>query len=259
MAVVEPRAVPPEEAIAFFRAKGYAIGFDWRDVWHEEHGIAFTVAKAMSLDILEDIRGAVDQAISSGITFRDFEKYLVPILQAKGWWGRKTVVDPVTGETVDAQLGSRRRLEIIFDTNVRTSYAAGQWERIERLKDRRPWLRYVAVMDARTRPQHAAWHNTILRADDPWWQTHFPPNGWKCRCTVMQLSDRDLGRYGLDPSPEEPPMDLQPWLNKRTGQFEMVPAGIDPGFANNAGLLDRAAEAEKRLVEKRALIAGPAR
>lgn len=259
MATIEPRAVRPEEAIRFFRDKGYAIGFDWRDVWENEHAVAFTVAKAISLDVLADIRAAVDMAIADGITFRQFEQHLAPILQARGWWGRAEMTDPQTGETVIAQLGSRRRLGIIFDTNIRTSYAAGQWERIQRLKDRRPWLRYVAVMDERTRDDHRRWHGTVLPADDPWWATHFPPNGWRCRCSVQQLSDRDLSRYGFDPSSNAPPDDLRPWLNKRSGQFEMIPDGIDPGFASNPGLTDRLADAERRLVERRALIVPPAR
>ena len=43
-------------------------------------------------------------------------------------------------------------------------------------------LRYVAVLDARTRPEHRAWHGLILPIDHPLWDTHYPPNGWGCRC-----------------------------------------------------------------------------
>ena len=38
--------------------------------------------------------------------------------------------------------------------------AKGRWERIERVADDRPWLRYFAVRDGRTRPDHLAWHGT---------------------------------------------------------------------------------------------------
>ena len=41
--------LPPAEAIRFFQKKGYKFGFDWRDVWKEEHAVAFTVAKAMQI------------------------------------------------------------------------------------------------------------------------------------------------------------------------------------------------------------------
>lgn len=57
----EFKAIAPEAAMRWFKSKGYAFGFDWRDVWKEEHAIAFTVAKAASLDILQDIRGELEK------------------------------------------------------------------------------------------------------------------------------------------------------------------------------------------------------
>jgi len=123
------------------------------------------------------------------------------------------------------------------------AHARGHWERIERVAAERPWLRYVSVLDARTRPDHAAWHGTILRWDDPWWETHYPPNGWRCRCLVQQLDDGDLEAFGFTPS-DGPPAGSEttrPWTNKRTGETVEVPVGIDPGFAHNVGRLGAAA------------------
>jgi uncharacterized protein with gpF-like domain len=96
-------SLDPVEAVAFFRKKGLAASFNWKDVWAEEHAVAFTVAKAMRVDILEDIRGAVDAALAKGIPFHEFQKNLAPILQAKGWWGKRDMIDPLTGEIVAAQ------------------------------------------------------------------------------------------------------------------------------------------------------------
>jgi len=232
---IEFKNLPPKEAIAYFEKKGYAIGFDWRDVWQHEHARAFTVAKAMRIDILEDIRGAVDAAIKGGLTPRQFKKNLTPILQAKGWWGKQEMADPLSGELRKVQLGSPRRLQTIFDVNMRTSYAAGKWQGIQRLKDRRPYLRYVAVMDGRTRPQHRAWHGTVLPVDHAFWKTHYPPNGWRCRCTVQQLSKRDLQRFGHKLSPD-PAVQTRKWGNPRTGEIHDVPVGIDAGFDYNVGI-----------------------
>lgn len=229
------KALPPAKAVEFLRAKGYATSFNWRDMWQEEHGRAFTVAKVMRLDILQDIRQSVDKALAEGTTFRQFQAELTPTLQAKGWWGRQSMLDPATGKEQEVQLGSPRRLKTIYDTNLRMARSAGRWEAIERNKERRPYLRYVAVMDSRTRHQHAEWHNTILPADDPWWETHYPPNGWNCRCMVQQLSARDLERYGLTPTETAPPDNARPYINRRTGEVTMVPRGIDPGFAYNVG------------------------
>lgn len=228
------RALPPEEAIESFRRKGYQIGFDWRDVWQEEHQRSFTVAKAMRTDLLQDIRAAVDEAIAEGTTLAQFRERLTPVLQERGWWGRQAMVDPLTGETVTAQLGSPRRLEIIFDTNLRQSYAVGRWERIERNAADFPFLRYVATLDERTRDDHRAWHGTILPVDDPWWDTHYPPNDWRCRCTVVPLTPEQAEALG-GPSTEPPPSPTRAWRNPRTGEVIRAPQGVNPGFAYNPG------------------------
>ena len=231
---VQLKPLPPEEALRYFRSKGYRTGFAWQDVWQQEHARAFTVAKAMRLDILGDIREALDKALAEGIPFEQFKKSLRPTLEAKGWWGRKEMVDPATGETADVQLGSPRRLRIIYDTNIRMAHAAGDWAKIERVKDRRPYLLYSAVRDRRTRPLHKTWDGTVLLVDDPWWDTHYPPNGWRCRCRPRQLGPRDLDRYGLKLG-QAPVIDTKPWKNPRTGEIIHVPEGIDPGFGYNVG------------------------
>lgn len=227
--------LPPREAIEAFRRKGYEITFDWRDMMHEEHSRGFTVAKVASLDILHDIRAAVDRAISQGDTFEQFRREITPELQRRGWWGRSEMTDPLTGERREVQLGSPRRLRVIYDTNLRMAHAAGRWEGIERTAQARPWLRYVAILDDRTRDEHRDWHDTILRWDDPWWNQHNPPNGWNCRCTVQQLSDADLRRRGFTPSGGGPDVPTREWRNRRTGEVTRIPQGIDPGFSYNVG------------------------
>ncbi|MGB0747174.1 MAG: PBECR2 nuclease fold domain-containing protein [Magnetospiraceae bacterium] len=234
MATVSPFGLEPEDSIQFFRKKGFALGFDWRDVWKKEHAVAFTVAKAMRLDILEDIRAAVDAAIKNGITFSEFQKGLEPILKAKGWWGKGMAFDPKTKTLKRAQLGSPRRLRVIYDTNLRMAHAAGRWQRIAAVADRRPWLVYITAGDSRVRPAHRRWHYVVRRWDDPFWDTHYPPNGWFCRCIILQLSDRDLARLGLTESPP-PVIDLEPRLNTRRGKMDFVPQGIDTGFDYNVG------------------------
>ena len=232
---VKLQALPPKEAIKYFRSKGYKISFDWQDVWQEEHAHAFTVAKAMRTDILQDIRRSMDSAIAEGTTLQEFKKQLKPTLQEKGWWGRKLLIDPKTGEEKEVQLGSSRRLRTIFDTNMRSAYAAGRWERIERVKKTRPYLRYIAVQDNRTRDKHRQWHNTILPVDHPFWQKFYPPNGWHCRCSVQQLSKRDLDKRGLKVTEHPPSPPDVTFRDKNSGRLQKVPKGIDPGFNFNIG------------------------
>ena len=177
MEITGPGPVP-RDALDYFRNKGWKIGFDYRDVWREEHAYAFTVAKATQVEVLESIRDAIDKAIAAGMTKRQFEKELTPVLQRLGWWGTKDTIDPLTGEPVRAKLGSPRRLNTIYETNLRTARAAGQWKRAERTKKALPYLRYELGPSEHHRAWHVAWEGTTLSVDDDWWNAHMPPNGW---------------------------------------------------------------------------------
>ncbi len=232
------RALPAAEAVAFFRRKFPLRSFDFRDVEAEEHAVAFTMAKAMQLDVLRTVQEELERQLREGPDLRAFRASLEPRLRALGWWGRRKRVDPLTGEERTVTLGTPRRLETIFRTNVRTAYAAGAWARQRRLAERAPWLLYDAVLDSRTRPKHREWDGTVLRWDDPWWGTHYPPNGWNCRCSVIQLDDADLRERGLSPG-VAPRGLVRRWVNPRTGRVREVPEGVDPAWAYHVG---RAAE-----------------
>lgn len=226
-------ASPPRAALDFFRSKKLKPSFDYRDVWREEHGYAFTVTKGMQLDILEDIQNSLGDALEQGKTFQQFKKELTPTLQKKGWWGTQKMTDPVTGKNRPVQLGTPRRLKTIYDTNMRTARAVGQWDRIQANKQTHPYLRYQLGPSEKHRLQHQQWAGLILSVDDPFWQSHFPPNGWGCKCRVRAISSREALRYGgASASPE---IKKREWVNKRTGEIMQVPVGIDPGFDINPG------------------------
>jgi SPP1 gp7 family putative phage head morphogenesis protein len=239
MADLTLEPLPPAEAIRFFEDKGYTPSFAWQDVWQQEHARGFTVAKMMRHDLLETVRRSLDKALREGTPFATWAKDLMPTLQAEGWWGRQEMRDPLTGEIRDVQLGSPHRLRTIFDTNLRTARAAGRWERIERNAERRPYLRYSAIQDARTRPEHAAWHGLIRRWDDPIWETLYPPNGWNCRCLVQQYGERDLARKGWSVTSDREAgairQQTREWVNRRTGEILEIQDGVDPGFGYNVG------------------------
>lgn len=241
------KAVNPEEAIAYFRQKGYRIGFDYRDVWQQEHQAAFTVAKVMQLDLLTEIREFVDAAIADGTTLAVFQEELMPRLVRRGWWGRQEMVDPDDGETKLVQLGSPRRLEVIFDNNLATAYSEGQWERTERNQELFPYLQYGSSASVNPRHSHAIFANLVLRVDDPFWQSHYPIKEWGCKCPVYQLSGRMLEREGLQVG-KAPPEVMREVVNKRTGEVMRVPQGVDPAFHYPPG--GRRAHLEKMLQDK---------
>ena len=231
------RRLRPEDALAFFRAKGLAppdARFDFRDVWRDEHARQFVVAKAMRTEVLETIRGAFDRALAGGDTLTGFMDELEPELKRLGWWGEGMERDPRTGLLNTVQLGSPRRLQIIFDANMRASHAAGKWARIERVKDAFPFLRYIQIQRDTKREAHARYHQLIRPVDDPVWERIYPPNGWRCGCTVQQLSRAMMERRGLT---ESAPFEIEERgvLNRRTGQIEPTALGVDPAWDGNPG------------------------
>ncbi len=235
---IELKVQPPKEALAFFEGKGLLVTGSWQSLWQEEHARAFTVANLARVDLLQEIHDALGQALKDGLDYRAFAKALVPRLQAAGWWNQ-----PVPeGKPLTPQ-----RLQLIYDANLRTSYAVGKWVRIQRLQARRPFLRYHTMGDRRVRPAHRAWEGITRPVKDAFWDTHYPPNGWRCRCSVEQLSQEDMDTEGIEVTPEGAlPTGTTTYTNRATGEVTTVPTGIDPGWAYNPGkaaqpgLLDQA-------------------
>lgn len=186
----------PAKAIAYLKFKGYAITWNWQDMLDQAHDQAFTVAKAMRLDLLSDIRAALETALQDGQTLKQFITNMQPTLESQGWWGQQVIVDSEgVGELV--QLGSPRRLKTIYQTNLQSAYMAGRKEEMEQTTETHPYWMYVAILDGKTRPSHRALHGQVFRHDDPIWSAIFPPNGFNCRCRVVALTEAALKRRGL--------------------------------------------------------------
>lgn len=77
--------LPPKEAVAYFRAKGHNITWNWYEQLTDAHARAFTVAKAVRLDVLNTIRDEVDRAVHDGITRQEFTRTLAPVF--RNWDG----------------------------------------------------------------------------------------------------------------------------------------------------------------------------
>ncbi|MCS6259049.1 phage head morphogenesis protein [Shewanella baltica] len=181
----------PADAVAYFRAKGFAISDDWQDVWTRAHARAFTVAKAAQMDVLTAIRNEVDAALSQGLTAKQFQANLKPQLEKLGWWGKKEV------DGREVQLGSPYRLNTIYRQNLQTAYMAGRYRRMLSRTKTHPYWQYVAIDDGQTRPAHARLRGKVFRFDDPIWDIIYPPNGWGCRCRVRALTEAQVKAMGI--------------------------------------------------------------
>ncbi len=227
----------PREAIAAFRRRELLTTFAWQDLWQEEHARAFTVAKLLRLDLLKFVRDELDRAIEQGTPLSEFVRALRPRLAEAGWWGTREVIDPSTGQIARTTFDASR-LRLIYDVNLRQSYAAGRWQRIERTAEAGTLIYYRTMRDERVRQSHKAWDGVALPPGHPFWRTHYPPNGWRCRCVAYAVTPEQLQRLrraGMPVRTDAPPVVMVPWRNRQTGEVVNVPAGIDPGFGYNAG------------------------
>lgn len=244
MAIEDLFRTAPKEVVDYFDRRPSRPTFRWDEIAPREHALNFTVARTAGFEVLGDIRSSMRTAVVEHGSWERFRDELVPVLKAKGWWGERRVTDPRTGEIAKVQLGSIRRLELIYDANIRSAQAAGDWVRIQRVKDVLPYLEYMTSTSERKRPLHLSWVGTTLPVDDSWWSTHYPPNGWRCKCRVRSRAEPRDGA-----STTRPPLDPRPWTNRSTGETRLVPAGIDPGWDSNPGLT-REQMAGRRLVDK---------
>ncbi|MCL1960896.1 MAG: PBECR2 nuclease fold domain-containing protein [Desulfovibrionaceae bacterium] len=214
-------SLPFQEQLAYFRRKLVLPTASWTDVLGQEHDWAFVVAGANRDAILEDFRQAIDKAIELGTTLEEFRRDFDRIVAEHGW----------------DYHGSRNwRSRVIYETNLSSSYAAG---RHEQLQEAPYWQYQHADWVAAPRPEHLAWDGLILERDDPWWNTHYPPNGWGCQCSVRGLWPRDLRNMGKDGPDDAPAVRM---IERAIGQNSpngprtvQVPEGIDPGWAYAPG------------------------
>lgn len=215
-------ALPPREAIEYLRGKTNVTSQHWTDVWREAHARSFMVAGAATDALVGDFRSAVGDALEQGTTLRDFRARFDDIVSRHGWVHNGTPA---------------WRSRIIYETNLSMAYAAGRYAQQTEPDTLAvyPYWQYVHSGAAHPRLQHQAWNGLVLRADDGFWKTHYPPNGWRCGCRVRVLSARALARQGRSGPDQAPEIETREWTNPRTGEVHRVPQGIDPGFDYNPG------------------------
>lgn len=219
-------SLPFPEAIAYLKAKGPLATERWDDIEGQQHDHSFVVAGAAKADLLADIHAAVRVAIEQGTTIEAFRLAFDATVAKHGWTGW-------TG--ADTPDGRAWRTATIYETNLRTAYQAGR--RAQHMDERatRPYGQYHHADGViHPRPLHLSWNGIILPWDDPWVQTHYTPNGWRCRCYWTSLAPRDLaalGKSGPDPTPDD-----GTWIKPdRHGVPHELPAGIDYGWDHAPG------------------------
>lgn len=144
--------------------------------------MATTVSFLSSLEQIETVIKAVNKSIADGGTFNDFQKLIA----------ESEIILP------------KHYLDNVFRTNIQNAYGHGRWQQQQRNKAKRPYLMYSAINDSRVRPAHLDLNRIVLPIDHPFWLTHYPPLGFRCRCTVIALTEKQALKYGITPDDKLP-------------------------------------------------------
>ena len=206
--------VPPDAAIEFWKWRAKLTDEEAGALGEEVRHRAFYVAGLARHDLVQIVSDGIEEALKNGETLPQFKERIMAAIQTQGWHDY--------------------RIENIFRTNLQTAYAAGRYKKMQAVKASRPYWQYMAVMDKRVRPAHAMLHGRVYPADHEFWASHYPPNGFRCRCCVRTLSERQVHKMGLNVETELPQAGV--WTDPKTGMeyFVQFP-GADKGFRNNPG------------------------
>lgn len=99
--------------------------------------------------------------------FKPFDKFLQDVL------------------AVDAKY-NRNYLYAEYNFAVSSTQMAVKWHEIEKDGDDYD-LQYRTAGDEKVREEHQALDGTTLPPSDKFWNEYYPPNGWNCRCTAVQV------------------------------------------------------------------------
>ncbi len=91
-----------------------------------------------------------------------------------------------------------------YNTSVSSAQAAKKWQEIQRDKDLFPYLEFRTQGDAAVRSEHRKLNGIIRKVEDSFWNTHYPPLGFNCRCSVRKLEEGTETKLPKDlPQPKE--------------------------------------------------------
>ncbi|MCB2186956.1 MAG: minor capsid protein [Deltaproteobacteria bacterium] len=214
---VTAQGVQPEEALAFWRAKVQLTPKEYSQLTQQARSRAFAVSGLHRREEIAAVHEALGEAIANGETLEQFKAKLGPLLEKKGWTGPKAW-----------------RVENIYRTNLQSAYQAGRYAQLMETAKRRPFWRYLAVRDRRTRPTHLALHGKVYPADHEFWSVWYPPNGFQCRCTVQSLSAREVAAKGLKVEDKVPRL-VEPPDPATGAPLPARPLHPDPGWGGNVG------------------------
>ncbi|WP_051284480.1 phage head morphogenesis protein [Desulforegula conservatrix] len=215
--MTKPDGLPFKDAIKFWESKVPMEPKAYKELWNEQKVNAFAVSGVSNMDTVMDLYRSLGKAISEGQSFGAWKKQHADLWEQKGWTGK-----------------SAWRVDNVFRTNVQTALQVGRYNQMSQSVDDMPFWMYSAVSDRRTRPTHLAMNGQVYRFDDPFWDSWYPPNGFRCRCTVRPLSEGQVKRKGVEVQSGMPGL-IEPVDPKTGRKMPARPLVPDPGFNFHPG------------------------
>lgn len=172
---------PHDQAARLVAKKSPVQKAIFRGLLPELRARAFTVAGIDSLDQIARVQDAV----------ADYTRGQTEAGEPVTWdTAKKRIVEELAFDDPEA---ANMRATVLLRTHGFQAYQASNYQAAMEDEDT-THLQYMATEDDRVRDTHLALHRLILPKDDPFWQDHFPPWDWGCRCRVVPLSLRDVKR-----------------------------------------------------------------
>ncbi|WP_320175784.1 phage minor head protein [Maridesulfovibrio sp.] len=213
--MISVNALKPAAAQKYWAGKVPVTDKEFAQLTGQAKAQAFSVSGLSKLDQVIAVQNALAKIIDEGGTLADFKKEIPEIIKAQGWTGK-----------------AAHRVDNLLRTNLQIAYMAGRHDQMSKATKLRPYWQYVAVGDKRTRPSHTALNGKVYPADHQFWDTYLPPNGFRCRCTVISLSKRQLKKSGLQVETDMPGTTM---VTLPDGSEINVNPMPDKGWARNVG------------------------
>lgn len=198
-------------ALEFLKKKKPMTEEEYNRISDRAKAKAFTVAGYTKAEVLDRFLLELQRACEEGVTKAEFERRMEDFLSQEGF------------ETLNPY-----RADVIFRTNIQTAFNSGHYKSMtdKTTLRMRPYWQYKTAGDNRVRDEHRIMADRVYPATHPIWDTWYPPNGYRCRCSVVSLTEEQVKKRGLTVYEKAPK-----YVDYSTGEIKQYHP--DKGFGHN--------------------------
>lgn len=179
-------AMPYEAALEWFRSRRIMDEADF-DALEDRYKRGGFVARDLAGDRMEQVaHDLILRLLDQGLTLDEVERQL---RDSESEAARALGISPASSDYLDN----------VIRTNVATSYGAGRWAAMNapEVVALRPYQQYRTAHDSRVRESHRLLDGRVFRAGSDVAAYYAPPLGFRCRCVMVTLSQRQFDARGL--------------------------------------------------------------